>query len=108
MGVIGKKQCVYLIPIHSPEGEFCLLDKLEIEGDKRLKCYIEEQGSTEYKLFGENEITPTRIQRWQSRKGLIIKAMLKGISPGWEKTTVSDWKGPAKEAIKKPQVDIFS
>lgn len=62
------------------------MDKLEIEGDKRLKRYIEGTGSTEYKLFGENKIQPKRIQRWKSGKGLIIKAMLEGSSPEWKTT----------------------
>lgn len=34
--------------------------------------------------------------------------MLEGISPEWKKTMVSGRKGPAKEPIKKPHVDISS
>ena len=67
---------------------------------------MEEPGSTKYKLYRKKERekkTKVAVEEW-----FITKAMLEGISPEWKKTMVSGRKGPAKEPIKKPHVDISS
>lgn len=82
--------------MHPCYEELCLLDKLEIEGDKSVKCYVEGSVSTECKPNGERTITKKENKGGSGRNYKLSKHSLKECIQ-WRKIMVSDWKAYQKK-----------